>query len=274
MVEPGASVSAGQSVMELETDKAVVEVPSSVSGTVQEIRVKEGDKIKVGQVIFTVDGAEGKASPETPARTAESTPAPVQQKRVQEKEAVASAPSVSSPSAPATTPPLAVSKASGASEFKLPELGENISQGDLVRLMIAPGAKVSEGQPIMELETDKAVVEVPSSVSGVVKEVKVKEGEKIKVGQVIFTLEGGAAQAETARARNAPVEHVSGQHGARLAFQAAIRAEGKTEEQALPPAQPQQAGAVAFTMPVQLGKVAGTENRQPIPAAPHVRRFA
>ena len=82
---------------------------------------------------------------------------------------------------------------SGASEFKLPELGENISQGDLVRLMISPGTKVSEGQPVMELETDKAVVEVPSSVSGVVKEVKVKEGEKIKVGQVIFTLEGGAA---------------------------------------------------------------------------------
>src|SRR6202051_1731795 len=110
MVEPGASVSAGQSVMELETDKAFVEVPSSVSGTVQEIRVKEGDKIKVGQVIFTVDGAEGKASAETSARTAESTPAPVQQKPVQEKAIVASAPSVSSPSAPATTPPPAVSK--------------------------------------------------------------------------------------------------------------------------------------------------------------------
>jgi pyruvate dehydrogenase E2 component (dihydrolipoamide acetyltransferase) len=91
---------------------------------------------------------------------------------------------------------------------------------------------------------------------------------------VIFTLEGGAAsQAETTRARNAPVEHVSGQHGARLAFQAAIRAEGKTEEQALPPDQPQQA-APGFSMPAQLGKVAGTEHRQPIPAAPHVRRFA
>ena len=63
------------------------------------------------------------------------------------------------------------------------------------------GVKVSEGQPVMELETDKAVVEVPSSVSGVVKEVKVKEGEKIKVGQVIFTLEGGAAPAERARPR-------------------------------------------------------------------------
>ena len=139
--------------------------------------------------------------------------------------------------------------------------------------MIAPGTKVSEGQPVMELETDKAVVEVPSSVSGVVKEVKVKEGEKIKVGQVIFTLEGGAAVAEPAKKQTGPVEHVSGQHGARLAFQAAIRAEGKTEEQALPPDQPQLAPS-AFSMPVQLGKVAGTEHRHPVPAAPHVRRLA
>jgi pyruvate dehydrogenase E2 component (dihydrolipoamide acetyltransferase) len=140
--------------------------------------------------------------------------------------------------------------------------------------MIAPGAKVSEGQPVMELETDKAVVEVPSSVSGVVKDIKVKEGEKIKVGQVIFTLEGGApAQAEATRSRNAPVEHVSGQHAARLAFQAAIRAEGKTEEQALPPDHPHPPPP-EFSMPAQLGKVAGTENRQAIPAAPHVRRLA
>jgi len=77
-------------------------------------------------------------------------------------------------------------------EFKLPELGENIDQGDLVRLMIAPGADVKEGQPVMELETDKAVIEVPSSVSGVVSEVRVKEGDKLKVGQVIFTVENGA----------------------------------------------------------------------------------
>ena len=270
MVAPGATVSAGQSVMELETDKAVVEVPSSVSGTVQEVRVKEGDKIKVGQVIFTVEnGAGAKSAPEPAATAAPPTPAA----------ALAPAPQPSpAPPAPQTSAP-AVERAERraqpqtAGEFKLPELGENISQGDLVRLMIAPGSKVSEGQPVMELETDKAVVEVPSSVSGVVKEVKVKEGEKIKVGQVIFTLEGGAAAAQPARPRSAPVEHVSGQHGARLAFQAAIRAEGKTEEQALPPDQPQQSAPV-FSMPVQLGKVAGTEHRQPIPAAPHVRRFA
>jgi pyruvate dehydrogenase E2 component (dihydrolipoamide acetyltransferase) len=269
MVAPGATVSTGQSVMELETDKAVVEVPSSVSGTVQEIRVKEGDKIKVGQVVFTVDGAEAKAPAAPAAKAAAAAPAAVPRKAA----AVSSTPT-QPPAPPASAPAGPVATTSGPSEFKLPELGENISQGDLVRLMIAPGTKVSEGQPVMELETDKAVVEVPSSVSGIVKEVKVKEGEKIKVGQVIFTLEGGAAgQAETTRSRNDPVEHVSGQHGARLAFQAAIRAEGKTEEQALPPDQPQPAAHV-FSMPVQLGKVAGTEHRQAIPAAPHVRRFA
>jgi pyruvate dehydrogenase E2 component (dihydrolipoamide acetyltransferase) len=265
MVAPGAPVSAGQSVMELETDKAVVEVPSSVSGTVQEIRVKEGDKIKVGQVIFTVDGAESKATA-TPAQAAVSTPATPRQ------EAPPPAPSRVTPS-PTPAAVTSAAPSSGPSEFELPELGENITQGDLVRLMISPGSKVSEGQPVMELETDKAVVEVPSSVGGVVKEVKVKEGEKIKVGQVIFTLEGGAPPAQAARPQTGPVEHVSGQHGARLAFQAAIRAEGKTEEQALPPDQPQVA-TPAFSMPVQLGKVAGTEHRQPVPAAPHVRRLA
>jgi pyruvate dehydrogenase E2 component (dihydrolipoamide acetyltransferase) len=260
MVAPGATVSAGQSVMELETDKAVLEVPSSVSGTVQEIRVKEGDKIKVGQVIFTVDGAEAKPSAAPSGQGAAPAPAPQP---------------APAPPPPETAPaPIAAPPASGPGEFKLPELGENISQGDLVRLMVAPGTKVSEGQPVMELETDKAVVEVPSSVSGIVKEVLAKEGDKVKVGQVIFTLEGGSsAPPEPARPRTAPVEHVSGQHGARLAFQAAIRAEGKTEEQALPPDQPLPAQAT-FSMPVQLGKVAGTENRQPIPAAPHVRRLA
>ena len=269
MVAPGAPVSAGQSVMELETDKAVVEVPSSVSGTVQEIRVKEGDKIKVGQVIFTVDGANKSASAPSPAAAA--VP-PVQA----DKQAAPAPPAVKKEVSPApaqATPVNPAPSASGASEFRLPELGENISQGDLVRLMISPGSRVAEGQLVMELETDKAVVEVPSSVGGVVKEIKVKEGEKIKVGQVIFTLEGGAAVAQSPRPTTAPVEHVSGQHGARLAFQAAIRAEGKTEEQALPPDQPQQA-TPAFSMPAQLGKVAGTEHRQPVPAAPHVRRLA
>jgi pyruvate dehydrogenase E2 component (dihydrolipoamide acetyltransferase) len=286
MVAPGATVSEGQAVMELETDKAVVEVPSSVSGIVKDVKVKEGDKIKVGQTIFTADsnGAGSAQSPD-PSRVEEKS------STLRPQSAIAAAVGADSQSAPSNPKPAQAlpqpaqaprpvtqrersTDAPAATEFRLQELGENISEGDLVRLMIAPGTKVSEGQPVMELETDKAVVEVPSSVSGVVKDVKVKEGEKIKVGQVIFTLEGGAASpAVPVRQPSKPVEHVSGQHGARLAFQAAIRAEGKTEEQALPPDQPQPRPA-QFSMPAQLGKVAGTEHREAIPAAPSTRRLA
>jgi len=282
MVAPGATVSEGQTVMELETDKAVVEVPSSISGTIKDILVKEGDKIKVGQIIFTADnnGAPAAADTKETRRQKESTatvskPEPVQPSNSATATATKPQPAPAPQSESQAAPRRArATDAPAPTEFRLQELGENISEGDLVRLMIAPGAKVSEGQPVMELETDKAVVEVPSSVTGVVNEVKVKEGEKIKVGQVIFTLQGGAAtQAEPARPQRQPVEHVSGQHGARLAFQAAIRAEGKTEEQALPPDQPRPS-APAFSMPAQLGKVAGTEHRGPVPAAPHTRRLA
>src|SRR6478609_8301685 len=146
MVAPGATVNTGQSVMELETDKAVVEVPSSVSGTVQEIRVKEGDKIKVGQVIFTVDGAEAKAPTPVAAKAAAAAPAPREAAPAppsQKPQAVSPTPPPPPAQAVSSPPPTAV-VASGASDFKLPELGENISQGDLVRLMIAPGTKVSE----------------------------------------------------------------------------------------------------------------------------------
>ncbi len=263
MISPGTKVSEGQPVMELETDKAVVEVPSSITGTVKEILVNEGEKVKVGQVIFTVEnGAGGKAKTSEAGIPAERLqPAPPQPVAQPNTQSLPTKPSASSAPAP-----------SGVGEFRLPELGENIDQGDLVRLMISPGTKVSEGQPVMELETEKAVVEVPSSVSGVVKEVRVKEGEKVKVGQVIFTLEGGATP-QPEGAKHAPVEHADGQHEARLSFQAAIRAEGKTEEEALPPDQPRSA-APTFAMPEQLDKVAGTEHREPVPAAPHVRRLA
>lgn len=254
MISPGSTITEGQTVMELETDKAVVEVPSSVTGTVKEIRVKEGEKVKVGQVIFTVDNGAGSAAQPTPAKQ---TPAPAP---------------LAAQTAAAPAPARRASDTSAPTEFKLPELGENIDQGDLVRLMISPGTKVSEGQPVIELETDKAVVEVPSSVTGVVKDVLVKQGEKVKVGQVIFTLEGGAApQAE--KPKHAPVEHFSEQTAARQTFQLAIQAEGKTEEQALPPDKPQPLPP-SFTMPAQLGKVAGSNHGEPVPAAPHVRRLA
>ena len=267
LISPGANVTEGQPVMELETDKAVVEVPSSVTGTVTEIRVKEGQKIKVGQVIFTVENGAGTkvkaVESKAPTKAAEKAPAP----------AAKAAPPAEAPPTAAPAAPPSPAATGGATEFRLPELGENIDQGDLVRLMISPGAKVSEGQPVMELETDKAVVEVPSSVTGTVKEIKVKEGAKVKVGQVIFTLEGGGT-AQAQKPKHAPVEHISEQHEARLSVQAAIQAEGKTEAQVFLPDQPPVQAPKSFAMPEQLGKVAGTEHRSPAPAAPHVRRLA
>ena len=279
MIKPGASITEGEPVMELETDKAVVEVPSSVTGTIGEIRVKEGDKLRVGQVIFTVENRTGAGT--TPASKTEkpavqpssvaATPVPTPPVPAAVVSATPAQPAL--PSAPQPEQRATPTASPTASEFKLPELGENIDSGDLLRLMISPGARVSEGQPVMELETEKAVVEVPSTVSGVVREIKVKSGQKVKVGEVVFTLQGGAvAEAEPAR-RHEPVEHISGQQAARLGFHLAMRAEGKTEEQALPPDQPQ-APTPGFSMPVQLAKVAGTEHRDPAPAAPHVRRLA
>jgi len=289
MIAPGADIKEGQPVMELETDKAVIEVPSSVSGVVREIRVKEGDKLKVGQVIFTVENGAGGAKTVAPESTAGKSTSPSgasASKSVAPSEDSASGGTGVTPvqaggdARPSTDAPApfverrasSIPQKAGGSEFKLPELGENIDQGDLVRLMVSPGARVSEGQPIMELETDKAVVEVPSSVTGVVKDIRVKEGDKVKVGQVIFTLEG-ASTAQPEKRAPEPVEHVSGQQAARLAFHLAMKAEGKTEEQALPPDQPAPP-LPSFSMPVQLGKVAGTEHREPVPAAPHVRRLA
>src|SRR6266852_3284046 len=81
------------------------------------------------------------------------------------------------------------------SDFTLPELGENISAGDVLRVLVKPGDALAKDQPVLELETDKATIEVPSSVAGTVKEVKVKAGDKVKVGQAILSVDDGAARA-------------------------------------------------------------------------------
>ena len=268
MIAPGATVAEGQPVMELETDKAVVEVPSSVAGTVKDVLVKQGEKIKVGQVIFTVEnGAGGKRSEgraQAPASaTSAAPPKPTP--------AAPLAPRVST-AEPPPSQPSTVAEAREATDFKLPELGENIHQGDLVRLMVSLGEQISAGQPVMELETDKAVVEVPSSVTGTITNVLVKPGEKVKVGQVIFTLAPGA----TTTAKPEPPSRSDQSHGeeARRTFQAAIQSEGKSEEQALPPEQPRIPTVHTFSMPLDLNRSAGVEHRDPVPAAPHVRRLA
>jgi pyruvate dehydrogenase E2 component (dihydrolipoamide acetyltransferase) len=85
-------------------------------------------------------------------------------------------------------------------EFKIPELGENVTSGDVVRVLVKPGDTIAKDQPVLELETDKATIEVPSTVAGTVKEVKVKQGQKVNVGQLVLTVDGDAAEPAKAEA--------------------------------------------------------------------------
>jgi pyruvate dehydrogenase E2 component (dihydrolipoamide acetyltransferase) len=87
---------------------------------------------------------------------------------------------------PATNnPPLTTS----IYEFKIPALGENITSASITKVLVKPGDKVEADQIVLEIETDKATVEVPTEVGGVVKDVKVKDGDKVSVGAIAFTLE-------------------------------------------------------------------------------------
>ena len=79
-------------------------------------------------------------------------------------------------------------------DFTLPELGENVTTGDVLRVLVKPGDTVAKDQTVLELETDKATIEVPSSVAGRVTTVTVKPGDKVKVGQVVLSVEDGGGQ--------------------------------------------------------------------------------
>src|SRR5258708_40060502 len=88
-------------------------------------------------------------------------------------------------------------------ELKRPELGENVTAGDGMRVLVKPGDTIAKDQAVLELETDKATIEVPSSVAGVVKDVQVAAGQKIKVGQTILTVDDAGAGAGDAQASGA-----------------------------------------------------------------------
>ncbi len=85
-------------------------------------------------------------------------------------------------------------------EFTLPNLGENVTQGDVLRVLVKTGDRLKQDQPVLELETDKATIEVPSSVEGVVKEIRVKEGDKVKPGQAVLVVESNGAERASAPA--------------------------------------------------------------------------
>jgi len=85
-----------------------------------------------------------------------------------------------------------------AIEFKLPDLGENIASGDVVSVFVSPGDVLKPGQTLLEVETDKAVIEVPCPPGGVVAQVLVKKGDTVKVGQTLVVLDAGGAATKPA----------------------------------------------------------------------------
>ncbi len=262
-VTAGETIEAGQTVVELETDKAVVEVPSTVSGVIEQVVVTPSQRVKVGDVLFTYTAKEAVTKEPATKAPAGVTPA-----------------AESESGAAAVSAPLA--------EFKLPELGENIESGDVVRVAVQPGEQVTSGQTVLELETDKAVVEVPSTLSGTVREVKAQVGQKLKVGDLIFTVAVTTAPQspapENAQHENAAPESAVPESTApadnpsddgymamtRHSFRTARTAEGKSEQEAFPPDAPSD---MQFEIhPASLAKH-GHEHR-PVPAAPIVRKLA
>ena len=201
-VHVGDTIEKDQPMIELETEKASIEVPAPLTGKVKQIHVKEGEKVKVGQTILSVE----ESTNGHPAAKAQAATEPQPQKEKLGTSA-AIAPTVEKKQQaedrrelPAASP----SGVSGTVHVVVPELGENVVGGDLVRLLVNVGDTVSAEQPVLELETEKATIEVPSSAAGKVKEIYVKQGQKIKVGQRVLTLEATGAAAPARPRTEAP----------------------------------------------------------------------
>ena len=181
-----------------------------------------------------------------------------------------------------------------ATDFELPNLGEQVTGGDVLNVLVKPGDVLAKEQTVLELETDKATIEVPSSVAGKIPEVKVKAGDKVKVGQVILTVDSasaGAAAPAPAAAAPRPVEapaaganttqKVSGDEpGFEQHVQGQKRPSESDKPGAIEAGQPAPAPrAAAQVVDINRGaRVAAAEPRpagQPAaPASPSVRRLA
>jgi len=164
-----------------------------------------------------------------------------------------------------------------AQEFKLPELGENIDSIQVIRVMVAAGGSVEIDQPVLELETGKATIEVPSTVAGMVAAVHVNEGDAIKTGQVIFSLAGSAA-AEDKKAEP-PAAAARGDASPPVAEAETVLSDPSDKPDQSDASAPSDASAKTPAAredarpPVVKTEVLPPAGRK-VPAAPSVRRFA
>ncbi|APP83425.1 dihydrolipoyllysine-residue acetyltransferase [Xanthomonas hortorum pv. vitians] len=187
LVSVGDTVSKDQSLVTLESDKATMEVPSSVSGVVKEIKVKVGDSLSQGALVALIEVAD--AGAETAAAPAAAPAAPA-------KAAPAAAPAPAAKAEPAAP---AASSEGGLVEALVPDIGD-YTDIPVIEVLVAVGDTVAKDQSLVTLESDKATMEVPSSAAGVVKELKVKVGDTLSQGNVVAIIaasDGGAGAAQS-----------------------------------------------------------------------------
>ncbi|MCH7303968.1 2-oxo acid dehydrogenase subunit E2 [Acinetobacter sp. NIPH 1869] len=180
LVKVGDQIEPEQSIVVVESDKATVEVPSSVAGIVEAIQIKEGDSIKEGVVLIQVKTASAATSSEPQAAPAQ-TEAPVA----------------------TTEAPAATNTSTGHVEIEVPDLG--VEKALVSEILVNVGDRVEAQQSLCVVESDKASVEVPSSVAGIVKAIHVSANQEVRQGVALATIEvSGQAAAPKAQAPSAP----------------------------------------------------------------------
>ncbi|MEO6319978.1 MAG: dihydrolipoyllysine-residue acetyltransferase [Polaromonas sp.] len=248
LVKPGDTVTAEQSLITVESDKASMEIPSSHAGVVKEIKVKLDDKVKQGSVVLTLEVA-GAAESEPKQAPAQAAPAPAAIKTE-----AAAAPAAAAP-APAPAP---AATASGPVEVRVPDIGD-FKDVVVIEVLVKVGDTIKVEQSLVTVESDKASMEIPSSTSGVLKELKVKLGDTVNIGDLLAILEGSAAPAAAAPAP-AP------------AAPAAAAASAPAAATASAPVAPAPSAAVAQAVPAHEPTTAPLGG---LPhASPSVRKFA
>lgn len=176
LVSVGDEIAENDSLVLLESDKASVEVPSTVSGTIESIEVKAGDTIQEGVLLLKVKTAGASNAAPAKQEAVVPTAAPVATKA----ETQAETPAVQS--APA-----------GAVDVLVPDLG--VDKAAVAEILVNVGDKITKDESIVVVESDKATVEVPSTVSGIVKAIHVKAGQDVKEGILLVTVEAEGAVA-------------------------------------------------------------------------------
>ncbi len=182
LVAVGDVIEAEDGLITLETDKATMDVPSTHGGTVKEIYVSNGDKVKQGSLVIKLETAS-----EAPA----AAPA---------VEAPAAAPVAEVAAAPVAAP-ATVSVAIEVVEVAVPDIGED-GEVDVIDVLVAVGDEIEEEDGLITLETDKATMDVPSTHAGTVEAVFISTGDKVKQGTVVIKLKtkGGEVAAPAAAA--------------------------------------------------------------------------